>query len=258
MSDEGAAVWANRMRQAGVAALAWLALGTPLAEPGPADVSRSWEGAVVYVPDKAFPTSVDALPTEVAHPVVLFLHGCAGIKQGEKAWAYFLKNAGYLVVLPDSFARERPPSCDPATKRFGLFRGALAFRRDEIRFALEQLERAAWADRRNIFLMGHSQGGVLAALADFPALRGVVISGWPCVGTDGTVDGIRVPPQTPLLVLNHQQDPWYGYAAGRRCSEFFADRREARETILDGTGHDTFDATAREAVLDFLTRHRHR
>ena len=54
-------------------------------------------------------------------PVILFMHGCSGIQAAETGWAPFLRQNGFVVVLPDSFARERPQSCDPRTGRGGLF-----------------------------------------------------------------------------------------------------------------------------------------
>lgn len=236
----------------GFAALACAPVAVCHSAPGPADVANSWKEAVVYLPGRTFTTTVRGIEIDKPVPVVLHMHGCAGIHDTDKSWAYFLKEQGYAVILPDSFARDRPPSCDPRTKRTGLFPGALSFRKDEIVYALEQIKAAPWADKRNLFLMGHSQGGVLVALAGIPGFRGVIISGWPCVGPGNSSEGLRVPDESPVLVLNHERDPWYGYAADRRCSEFFGERKNAREVILKGFDHDSFKPAAKEAVLEFL------
>ena len=88
------------------------------------DVEKSWEDAVVYVPGKTFTTSVNKISVDKPMPVVIYLHGCAGINRTHDAsWASLLTGQGFIVVMPDSMARPgRIPNCDPKVKGEILFR----------------------------------------------------------------------------------------------------------------------------------------
>lgn len=67
-------------------------------QPTSADVAASWEHAVVSVPGRFLTTSVKDIEVEKPRPVVLLIHGCAGIQRTARSWAGFLKGEGYIVV----------------------------------------------------------------------------------------------------------------------------------------------------------------
>jgi poly(3-hydroxybutyrate) depolymerase len=195
----GEAIMSKYGRFARIAAAAFsLAFsGCATQQPTSADVAASWEHAVVSVPGRFLTTSVKDIEAEKPRPVVLLIHGCAGIQRTESSWAGFLKGEGYIVVEPDSFARSRPKSCDPRTRRAGLFPGVTMYRLDEVTYALDQLRESPWADQRNLFLMGHSEGAVAAATANVSGFRGVIISAWICR------NGLVVPHETAVLTIDH-------------------------------------------------------
>lgn len=226
-------------------------------EPGPEDVHKSWDNAHVYVPGKFFRQSTNEISVERPLPVVIYLHGCGGIQKTEGLWGNFFKGAGYIAILPDSFARNRPPSCDASTTRKALWPGATAFRTDELAYAYQKVRAAAWADQSSIFLMGHSQGGYLAATSQLQQrYAGVVISGWRCASTETRWRGLHMPPETPVLVLNHVTDPWYAQENDRKCSEYFEGRPHTQELLLPGHDHATYDPPALDAIRTFLERYR--
>lgn len=198
------------------------------------------------VPGQFLSTSPKGIKADKPRPVVLLIHGCDGIKRAESSWAGFLKGEGYIVVEPDSFARSRPISCDPQSHRAGLFPGVTVYRLDEVTYALEQLRKAPWADQRNLFLMGHSEGGVIVANANLSGFRGVIISAWICRS------GLIVPDETAVLAIDHENDPWFPYSSGQHCSNLFGSRTNARQVTLQGFDHNTFEAPAERAVKDFL------
>jgi poly(3-hydroxybutyrate) depolymerase len=221
------------------------------------DVAMSWENAQVFVPGKFLKTAPNKVKVDKPLPVVVYLHGCTGIDPDHDVrWGVFIKGLGYIAVLPDSMARPgRRPNCDPRTKRGGLFPQAHAMRQEEIRYALEQLKKSPWADAKNIFLMGHSEGGQAAArdtLADF---RGIIISGWTC--TDSTrvaFDGIFAPLETPVLTLEWDHDAWReGTPQQGSCANKFGERKKAGQVLFHGAQHSTYDQReARNAVAQFL------
>ncbi|MFQ5961473.1 MAG: dienelactone hydrolase family protein [Candidatus Methylomirabilales bacterium] len=230
-----------------------------------AELARTWDGARVYLPGSGVgrlmadfnPSSV---PAPRPLPTVLYLHGCTGIYGGSvpAAWARFLNTAGYAVVMPDSFAREyRPRNCHPATRTGGLFPPAHDMRLDEIEYALVKLRTLPWVDQRNLFLMGHSEGGIAAARWPGRGFNGHIISGWTCTHLyDPFLDGLRAARETPVLVLEFEDDPWHGRATAGSCGTKFGGRKDARLVTLPGRGHYTgHRPEAREAVLQFLRDH---
>uniref|UniRef100_Q47H30 Dienelactone hydrolase domain-containing protein n=1 Tax=Dechloromonas aromatica (strain RCB) TaxID=159087 RepID=Q47H30_DECAR len=230
----------------GTSAFSW-------SDAGPEDVGKSWDSAVVHVPGKLLSTKVDRVQVDKPMPVVLLMHGCNGLQKTESAWAGFLKDKGYIVVLPDSFARSRPQSCDPRTKRGGMFPGVVKFRHDEVRYAFDRLALLPWVDQRNIFLMGHSEGGRVVALYGGTGFRGAVISAWLCNSLRFPENnGLRLPENMAILAIDHERDSWYPDGEGRHCGEYFGQRSGSRQVTLPGSEHDTFEPPARQAVEEFL------
>jgi len=211
----------------------------------------------VYVPGRFFATTPDKVESDRRLPVVLYLHGCSGITWGNDiAWGRFVKNLGFVAILPDSMARPgRKANCDPRLKTTGSFPPAGQMRQEEIAYALERLNAASWADTRNIFLMGHSEGGAAAARATADAFRGIIISGWTCTNARyPAYDGIFAPLEIPILAIAWDRDEWYaGRPAEGVCANKFGVRTNARQVLLKGSDHATYGAReARDAVERFL------
>ncbi len=193
-------------------------------------------------------------------PVVIYLHGCTGI--GNYGFFKVLAGAGYVVVAPDSMARRfRPLQCDPRTNTGGHNLFIYDFRRAEIAYALQRLRRYSWIDWSNVFLIGTSEGGVAAALYRGDEFRARVIAQWTCIG-GALVRGIAAPPETPILAIVRNNDPWYDPArtAGQRgdCGAFMASRPGSRSIVLSGRQeHDVFgDPEIVREILRFLQANR--
>jgi len=120
----------------------------------PDDFSTSWcmWGLVENVRDE-----LDKIPADSEIPLVIYMHGCAGMGISGRRDIEFLARNNYAVLAPDSFARKyKPKSCDPRTYTGGLHRGVLGFRLAEARYAHEVARNLPWVDKRNIFMMGFS------------------------------------------------------------------------------------------------------
>jgi hypothetical protein len=215
-----------------------------------ADIANTWTQARVYlpgVPSYVRPTDVSVVQKL---PTVVLLHGCTGLGPGIARWARTLTSAGYIVVTPDSFARSyRWSNCDPKTYLGGAFPAASGMRQEEIDYALKILRTAPWADERNLFLMGHSEGGGAVALWQGGGFKAQIISGSRCR------QGLSAPPTIPVLVIGFVHEPWDGNYR-RTCAIRFGGRKSASELLLPGSGHDTSQSReAQRAVLDFLRTH---
>ena len=221
------------------------------------DVELSWEKGTAFIPGGLFPRSPKNISLDGKRPVLIYLHGCTGITHNhDTLWAQEIAKLGFVVVMPDSFARPgRVPDCDPSRKRrSNAFPKAHQYRQEEITYSLEQVRRAAWADQRNIFLMGHSEGGQATARSRHDAWNAQVISGWTCT-FEGRPEsaGIHSPKHIPALAVAYLDDPWRTAGPTRgRCVDQAGDRK-VEQVDLPGSGHGTFhEDAAREAVFRFL------
>lgn len=149
------------------------------------------------------------LPGGARLPVILYLHGCAGLVPSSIGHLRELaKLDDFVVVAPDSFARERPPYCfRNFTVDLNVREAVIALREAEIAHAFERLLARPWVDRDNLFLVGHSQGGGLAAGYGGPApIRArVLING----GCNPALGGRGFRAGEPVLSLDTGRDPWY-------------------------------------------------
>lgn len=218
------------------------------------DVKKSWDGAKVFVPGNRSETTPDKIKVDMPRPVVIYMHGCTGLTSESFSWGGFIKDLGYIAVLPDSMARRSESNCDPRTKKTGAFPKAHAMRQEEIRFAFDQVKNSAWADAKNVFLMGHSEGGFAAAQTKLEGFSGIIISGWRCTYTKNpSFDGISAPLNTPILTVEWNRDDWQNDLTKGSCAEKFGDRKNARQILLPGNGHNVFEQSyARDAVAQFL------
>jgi len=220
------------------------------------DVSETWDGAVVYLPGASFPKRIDEVAVEKPLPVIVYLHGCGGINDDERQWANFLKSEGFIVVLPNSFAmKNRVKNCDSNSSVTNLNKFPVTtVRPAEAEYAMKQLTEKQWVDKSNIFLMGHSEGGMAAFTAKEVGFSGVIFTGFKCGAHQaGSAESV------PLLGINWEIDPWFQRKDGqiKNCAERSAWRKRGnnKEVLLSGNGHESGrEKIARNEVAAFLNK----
>jgi dienelactone hydrolase len=226
------------------------------------DTARTFDSARLYIPGNptALTMNTPAVADSLARqslPALVYLHGCTGITPHDEGWARLVSAQGYVVILVDSFARKyRPSDCDPKTNTFGTFERAHDMRQEEIEYARAKLRTVSWVDQRNVFLMGHSEGGVATARWSGSGYAGYIVSGWACTSPASSFNGLWTPRDVPVLVIRWRSDPWRSPRYDGSCADHFGRRKNAREVALVGQGHGTLSsAEAREAVLQFLQQY---
>jgi hypothetical protein len=130
------------------------------------------------------------------------------------------------------------------TRRRRQIARAQALRAEEIAYALTRVR--ATAPPRAI-LMGHSEGGIATAL-NTGGWDAYVVSGASCAV-------LRIPRESPTLLLSYETDPWVVAAGGtNRCPAAAAARPHTRAYTAPGHGHDLgLDPRAHAAVIEFLS-----
>ena len=207
----------------------------------------TWQRALVGIPAELTPggssctgrfaseeiqACLKSISPERKHPLVLFLHGCAGLRGGSRNAITTFRSLGYAVIAPDSFAR---PGREVVCK--GRKPYVMSLRAAEIEYALEQISTLEWADQSALVLAGFSEGGI--AVSEYrggDAFRGYIILGWDCRR------GIL--PSGPVLAIQGALDP---ISSGASCGVLF--RKSSESIIVPRAGHDVSGFPETDAAL---------
>ena len=242
----------------------------------PDELGRTLDNAIVEIPvvylKKGNSTSLggyfkDVKPnfamisSEKKIPIVIYLHGCAGITLSALKDMDFLVRNNYAVIMPDSFARNfRPKVCDPFTKEGDFFRGVLSMRLAEARHAHEVVKTLPWVDKHRIFMMGQSEGGVTTARYGHGGLSGRIIMGWTCNAGWPEYSGISGPNDEPVLSFVASKEAWLpGTQVSGDCGNYMTFRPNSESVVVDvsmPTHWVGYDPEVQEKILQFLKANR--
>jgi dienelactone hydrolase len=192
-------------------------------------------------------------------PLVIYLHGCSGFGYSTSIDIQFLLSNGYAVLAPNSFARKyKPKSCESSTYTGGLHRDVLFFRLAEAKYVHEKAKTLPWVDKRNIFMMGFSEGGITTAQYRLGGLAGKIILGWTCNSGWPEYSGISGPRDEPILAVVASNDPWFRnpWTSGHCGSSMFF-RRNAESVVVNVNFHHVQSLPeVKEKILKFLELNR--
>ncbi len=236
------------------------------------ELERTWQAAWVFLPSDSEAgyrrISTEELPNalskeEAPLPALVYGHGCGGHFHASEVVGAFLARAGYLVVMPDSFAREsKPTSCLPEKKLGGLHRAVLSWRQAELGYAIERLRALPQVRQDALFLMGFSEGGIATATFVGAPLAGRIVEGWTCHAGWPEYRGLKGPEEEAILTLVAAKDPWFRLPILQGdCGAFMQERPQGRSLVVEeppqlAISHWlTKDAGLQQEVLEFLHRH---
>jgi hypothetical protein len=57
------------------------------------------------------------------------------------------------------------------THKAGMYRPTLIMRQNEAEYAIRKARKSTWVDSKNIFLMGHSEGGIIMILSSVMPMK---------------------------------------------------------------------------------------
>lgn len=239
----------------------------------PDELERAWQHSIVRIPhgegiSETLMRDIEAKHfPEITLPVIIYLHGCTGHIAGSIQRMEWLAKQGFIVIGPDSLARKKyPQSCDPYSLRGGLYRETLIMRQQDALYAVKQTRSLDWVDADNIFIVGHSEGGITAATmtgdSDEYRVNARVIEGWTChaVGWE-EYSGIKAPKSEPVMALVGEKDPWFQSEYTRGDCTSFIDKSNGSQSIVISDGHLAYkhdlllDHELQTKVIDFLREH---
>jgi len=189
----------------------------------------------------------DKLDVGRRHPVVIFVHGCSGMRTESRSISKHT-----VTVGPNSMARpNRSENCDVNADKRGIMRLRFA----EVRYAYSELLKLPWVDTSKIYLAGFSEGGVTAALySGEERFAGRIILGWVCASGGNWWVGINGPP-VPTLAVAGSDDKYHKdqYKWGRNCGEHFGGRPHSKSIVIKGAPHDILRyGETDEAIREFF------
>lgn len=256
------------MRRAALT-VATLLLASAAAHADP-EIDRTWRAGRVYA-DEAGSIVSGPIGETAARltgvfagrrlPTVIYMHGCSGIDGYSEQTAEVYARAGFLVLLPDSFARlDRPASCDVARHLGSLHRAALAWRQAEATNAIWQARRLPFVDPRNLFLAGLSEGAITAATIRRARVNARIVEGWTCHAAWSEYAGLAA--GAPVLAFSSQDDPWFQQDWARGDCGAFMNARDGSRSIVFRAPDSLHDqhfvfwrADVRATALSFLRAH---
>ncbi len=188
----------------------------------PKQIRRSWNAAIVWVPDgpnRSRKTTIHELvadfgESDVKFPLAIYLHGCSGIYPGTHRRMRFLANNGFLVIAPASMARTKyPMSCDPHRHIGGMYHRTLKMRQHDAGYAIETAKAFPFVDPNSVVLIGLSEGGITTATFkaknEKQTVSARVIEGWTCAAGWFDYAGLQAPENEPVLSISGEKDPWF-------------------------------------------------
>jgi len=173
-------------------------------------------------------------------PVLVFLHGCGGLFYETRQLLSIIHQLtpDFVIVAPDSFARDRPQVCTNGYTVSSLYSESAGWRDMELRYTLSQLQKMASVDQDNIFVFGHSQGGgtSFGYDGDVPVKGRVSHSGGCYDGsTSRTITSNGTGSSDAVLSFHSPNDPWFKGKSYVTLCEHFARSHPNGTAISDDT-----------------------
>ncbi|MEM7068487.1 MAG: dienelactone hydrolase family protein [Pseudomonadota bacterium] len=141
-------------------------------------------------------------------PVVILMHGCGGlfgaVRTSLHSHANALHNAGFATLVLDSFT-PRGIKQDWVCEKLSRLSAARGFRQRDVVDAISFFDERDDIDTSNVFVMGQSNGGSVAALMTYGKISKHIraaVSYYPWCGA------IPYKPLVPLLAFTGGQDDW--------------------------------------------------
>jgi dienelactone hydrolase len=234
------------------------------------ELNRVWANTLVVIPqepdvyfyraERNLDLAIEKLTPGKKYPAVVFLHGCSGLSLGSTQVTRMIHNmaaAGFVVFAPNSLDRPHPPYCDPKTLKSYIDFNKVGLRIAEAKMVRERIANFDWIDTENVFLAGHSMGGMTThnyAVADH--FRGYVVLGYHCgPHTDRRLEGIKTPAGRPILSVLGDADEWFAGGPNRavNCGQYMRAHSAGKSVVLKEAPHDiSAHPDGMKLVVEFL------
>jgi len=234
------------------------------------ELEKTWQNALVFMPeplgstfgrlvkDGRLENAISQSNKRKKWPLILFMHYCEGLGHHREDIRR-LSKLGFIVIAPDSFARNhRPLGChEDREKYIRYFDAAVAFQKAELDYAVQKLSAFNWIDRNNLFLFGSGMGGLVVAHYEGSEFAGHLIEGWGCRGPNPIFDGIWALPHIRVFTTVSKNTPFLRKNEGFSvdCKSFTSNRADSVSVVLERPAHQvSWYPKSYKAMIRFLMR----
>jgi dienelactone hydrolase len=238
----------------------------------PEQLQRVWNNTLVIFPQNPGGISgristIDVIverykPTK--HPVVIFLHGCAGLHMTSPQISRMMRaftDAGYVVFAPNSLDRPHDPYCTGVANPSNTDKFMISKRIGELLMVRERIKAFSWVDQDNVFAAGHSQGAWGISQYTGTEFRGLAVMGYPCTDSRflNAAAGVQAPLSVAAISVFGDKDEWYPMLNLRSehcsASASFRNKPNRKSIVLPGVMHDVSEnPTAMPEIVAFFNQ----
>jgi len=193
-------------------------------------------------------------------PAIIYMQGYKNFKLGNKIREWTTE-AGYIFFAPNSYAlKDRPTYNIVAPHNF--LEKIHEFNLAEIDLFIKRLDELSFIDKKRMFLVGYSEGGVATARYSGDEFLGRVVLGWSCEANFFTnYPQIGAKKDTPFLNIIGRDDELFGsqspinrgYRISGNCADALFKFTRAKVVILPNTTHNLLkNPFLKDEILNFI------
>ena len=142
-------------------------------------------------------------------PTVVFIHGSGDFIGGDIYRRLIVEEAKFAFIAPNSYAvKNRPTYKSPAPLK--EYMKVHKIRQAEISYTVNRLKEFKWIDKKNLFLMGSSEGALATGIYTGKAFKGRIIIAWNCEdGYYTSYSKIGAKKRDPILAIIGTEDEYF-------------------------------------------------
>jgi predicted peptidase len=196
-------------------------------------------------------------------PTVLYMHGSGDFVRGDTYRDWITNDMKFAFISPRShILKNRPTYISPAPKK--QYKKVHRLRQAEIKYALKRMKKLNWIDKKNLFLIGNSEGALAAGIYPGDEFKARVILAWSCEDgyySDNTHIGSSK--EEPILSIIGTEDEYFGvnsefvnrkkHKINGHCIEALLEHENSKVVVLPKTKHNLTDNPyTKYEILNFL------
>ncbi len=194
-------------------------------------------------------------------PLLIFIHGSAGLNKGVTYRKWIVENTGFIFFAPNSFKLKDRPTYGE-NEKIKTYEKVHKVRQAEIHYNLEKLKEIPFIDQSQIFLMGNSEGGLAAAAYDKRRFKARIITAYSCENGYYSRDfKLGAKKNEPILNIIGTHDQFFSndskanekHEVDGHCTKALMQHKNAKVIILPQTKHDiTQNIYVKDEIIHFL------
>ncbi|MEA3512251.1 MAG: hypothetical protein U9R37_01475 [Campylobacterota bacterium] len=196
-------------------------------------------------------------------PTVLFMHGSGKFVGGETYRQWIVEDCNFAFISPNSHAiKNRPKYKSPSSKK--IYNEVHKIRQAELKYNTKMLLDLKWTSKKNMFLIGSSEGALAVGIYKGDEYKARVILAWSCEdGYYSSDTSIGAKTTKPILAIIGSHDEYFSTNSkfvddkdeniSGHCLEALLEYKNSKVVILPKTKHKLLDNIYTQSeIVNFL------